>query len=87
MPMNSEDWAHADANELLARGVIGFLPILNYGSPTTKIANILEVLQLKRVVCLTVTKSFSGSDVGGFQTSAEVVTEEDGRREEGLACR
>ncbi|KIM20738.1 hypothetical protein M408DRAFT_306429 [Serendipita vermifera MAFF 305830] len=60
-------------NGLLTGGVIGFLPILNYGSPTMKFAIILEVLQPRKVICLSITEDFSLSDVSGFQTSAEMV--------------
>ncbi|KIM20735.1 hypothetical protein M408DRAFT_124239 [Serendipita vermifera MAFF 305830] len=70
--MNLKDWMHGYFNVLLTGGVIGFLPILNYGSPTIKFAIILKVLQPKKVICLATTEDFSRSDVSGFQTSAEM---------------
>ena len=65
---------------LLAGGVIGLPPILNYGSPAIKAKIIPEVFQAKKFICLAITEAFAGSDVGGLQTSAELVTDEDGKK-------
>lgn len=65
---------------LLAGGVIGLPPILNYGSPSIKAKIIPEVLQAKKFICLAITEAFAGSDVGGLQTTAEMVTDPDGKK-------
>jgi alkylation response protein AidB-like acyl-CoA dehydrogenase len=65
---------------LLAGGVIGLPPILNYGSPAIKAKIIPEVLQAKKFICLAITEAFAGSDVSGLQTSAEMVTDPDGSK-------
>ncbi|KIM20508.1 hypothetical protein M408DRAFT_135293 [Serendipita vermifera MAFF 305830] len=65
---------------LLAGGVIGLPPILNYGSPAIKAKIIPEVFQAKKFICLAITEAFAGSDVSGLQASAELVTEEDGKK-------
>ncbi|KIM20503.1 hypothetical protein M408DRAFT_31835, partial [Serendipita vermifera MAFF 305830] len=44
---------------LLAGGVIGFPPILDYGSPTIKFAIIPGIVQPKKVIYLTITEGFS----------------------------
>lgn len=55
---------------LLAGGVIGLPPILNYGSPEMKARIVPEVLQAKKFICLAITEAFAGSDVAGLQTTA-----------------
>lgn len=62
---------------LLAGGVIGLPPVLNYGSPALKSKVVPEVLQAKKFICLAITEAFAGSDVAGLQTTAE--KSEDGK--------
>lgn len=62
---------------LLAGGVIGLPPVLNYGSPALKGRIVPEVFQAKKFICLAITEAFAGSDVAGLQTSAE--KSEDGK--------
>jgi len=56
---------------LLAGGVIGIPPILNFGSPEVQAKVVPEALLGKKYVCLAITEAFAGSDVGGAQTTAE----------------
>jgi alkylation response protein AidB-like acyl-CoA dehydrogenase len=62
---------------LLAGGVIGLPPVLNYARPEIKAKVVPEVLQAKKFICLAITEAFAGSDVSGLQTTAE--KSEDGK--------
>lgn len=55
---------------LLAGGVIGLPPVLNYGSPTLQARVVPDVLDGKKFICLAVSEAFAGSDVGGLETTA-----------------
>ena len=55
---------------LLAGGVIGLPPVLNYGSPALQAKVVPEILDGKKLICLAVSEAFAGSDVGGLETTA-----------------
>ena len=55
---------------LLAGGVIGLPPVLNFGSPELQSKVIPDVLAGKKFICLAISEAFAGSDVGGMQTYA-----------------
>lgn len=55
---------------LLAGGVIGLPPVLNFASPEIKTKVVSEVLSGKKYICLAITEAFAGSDVSGLQTTA-----------------
>ncbi|CAG7848147.1 SubName: Full=Related to acyl-coa dehydrogenase, long-chain specific {ECO:0000313/EMBL:CCA75962.1} [Serendipita indica DSM 11827] len=57
---------------LLAGGVIGLPPVLNYANPRLKAEIVPEVLRGKKFICLAITEAFAGSDVAGLQTFAEL---------------
>jgi alkylation response protein AidB-like acyl-CoA dehydrogenase/predicted heme/steroid binding protein len=56
---------------LLAGGVIGVPPIINYGSPELQNAVLPDILAGKKFVALAISEAFAGSDVSGLQTTAE----------------
>lgn len=60
---------------LLAGGVIGLPPILNFGSPELQARVVPDVLSGKKYICLAVSEAFAGSDVAGMQTVA-ILTKE-----------
>lgn len=64
---------------LLAGGVIGLPPVLNFGTPEIQAKVVPEVLDGKKYICLAVSEAFAGSDVGGLQTTAERVRDEKGQ--------
>ncbi|KAI0276143.1 acyl-CoA dehydrogenase [Russula aff. rugulosa BPL654] len=55
---------------LLAGGVIGLPPVLNFGSPELQAKVVPEVLAGRKFICLAISEAFAGSDVGGMQTYA-----------------
>lgn len=55
---------------LLAGGVIGLPPVLNYGSPELRARIVPEVLSGSKFIALAISEAFAGSDVGGLQTEA-----------------
>lgn len=55
---------------VLAGGVIGLPPVLNFGSPELQAKVVPEVLDGKKYICLAITEAFAGSDVSGLQTTA-----------------
>ena len=55
---------------ILAGGVIGLPPVLNYGSSELQAKVVPEVLSGKKYICLAISEAFAGSDVGGMQTTA-----------------
>ena len=55
---------------LLAGGVIGLPPVLNFGSPALQAKVVPDVLGGKKFICLAISEAFAGSDVGGMQTYA-----------------
>ena len=55
---------------LLAGGVIGLPPVLNFGSPELQAKVVPDVLAGKKFICLAISEAFAGSDVGGMQTYA-----------------
>ena len=55
---------------LLAGGVIGLPPVLNFGSPELRAKVVPDVLAGKKFICLAISEAFAGSDVGGMQTYA-----------------
>jgi alkylation response protein AidB-like acyl-CoA dehydrogenase len=55
---------------LLAGGVIGLPPVLNFGSPELQAKIVPDVLSGKKFICLAISEAFAGSDVGGMQTYA-----------------
>ncbi|KIP05823.1 hypothetical protein PHLGIDRAFT_91676 [Phlebiopsis gigantea 11061_1 CR5-6] len=55
---------------LLAGGVIGLPPVLNFGTPEIQAKVVPEVLSGKKYICLAITEAFAGSDVSGLQTTA-----------------
>jgi alkylation response protein AidB-like acyl-CoA dehydrogenase len=55
---------------LLAGGVIGLPPVLNFGSPELQAKIVPDVLAGKKFICLAISEAFAGSDVGGMQTHA-----------------
>ena len=55
---------------LLAGGVIGLPPVLNFGSPELQAKIVPDVLAGKKFICLAISEAFAGSDVGGMQTYA-----------------
>lgn len=55
---------------LLAGGVIGLPPVLNFGSPELQAKIVPEVLSGKKFICLAISEAFAGSDVSGMQTTA-----------------
>ncbi|PSS31982.1 hypothetical protein PHLCEN_2v2224 [Hermanssonia centrifuga] len=55
---------------LLAGGVIGLPPVLNFGSSEVKDLVVSDVLSGKKFICLAITEAFAGSDVSGLQTTA-----------------
>jgi alkylation response protein AidB-like acyl-CoA dehydrogenase len=61
---------------LLAGGVIGLPPVLNFGSPELQAKVVPEVLSGKKFICLAVSEAFAGSDVGGLQTVATMEGDE-----------
>jgi alkylation response protein AidB-like acyl-CoA dehydrogenase len=55
---------------LLAGGVIGLPPVLNFGAPELQAKIVPDVLAGKKFICLAISEAFAGSDVGGMQTYA-----------------
>ncbi|TDL29082.1 acyl-CoA dehydrogenase [Rickenella mellea] len=55
---------------LLAGGVIGLPPVLNFGSPALQAEIVPAVLDGKKYICLAISEAFAGSDVGGMETTA-----------------
>ncbi|KAI9511274.1 acyl-CoA dehydrogenase [Russula earlei] len=55
---------------LLAGGVIGLPPVLNFGSPELQTKIVPDILSGKKTICLAISEAFAGSDVGGMQTYA-----------------
>lgn len=55
---------------LLAGGVIGLPPVLNFGTPEVQAKVVSEVLSGKKFICLAISEAFAGSDVSGLQTTA-----------------
>ena len=55
---------------LLAGGVIGLPPVLNFGTPELQAKIVPDVLAGKKFICLAISEAFAGSDVGGMQTHA-----------------
>lgn len=55
---------------LLAGGVIGLPPILNFGSKELQDRIVPDVLSGKKYICLAISEAFAGSDVAGLQTTA-----------------
>lgn len=55
---------------LLAGGVIGLPPVLNFGSPELQAQIVPDVLSGKKFICLAISEAFAGSDVSGLQTTA-----------------
>ncbi|KAF8629594.1 hypothetical protein AX15_003340 [Amanita polypyramis BW_CC] len=55
---------------LLAGMVIGFPPVLNFGSAEMKARMIPEIFDGKKYIALAVSEPFAGSDVSGLQTTA-----------------
>jgi alkylation response protein AidB-like acyl-CoA dehydrogenase len=55
---------------LVAGGVIGLPPVLNFGSPELQAKVVPDVLTGKKFICLAISEAFAGSDVGGMQTHA-----------------
>ena len=55
---------------LLAGGVIGLPPVLNFGSPELQARIVPDVLSGKKFICLAISEAFAGSDVAGLQTTA-----------------
>jgi alkylation response protein AidB-like acyl-CoA dehydrogenase len=55
---------------ILAGGVIGLPPVLNFGSPELQAQVVPDVLSGKKFICLAVSEPFAGSDVSGLQTTA-----------------
>ncbi|THH13330.1 hypothetical protein EW146_g6875 [Bondarzewia mesenterica] len=56
---------------LLAGGIIGLPPVLNFGSPELQAKVVPEVLDGKKFICLAISEAFAGSDVSGLQTVAK----------------
>jgi alkylation response protein AidB-like acyl-CoA dehydrogenase len=50
---------------LLAGGIIGLPPVLNFGRPELQKRIVPEVLQAKKFICLAISEAFAGSDVTG----------------------
>ncbi|KAF8532187.1 acyl-CoA dehydrogenase/oxidase [Gautieria morchelliformis] len=55
---------------LLAGGIIGLPPVLNFGRPELRKRIVPEVLQAKKFICLAISEAFAGSDVTGIKTTA-----------------
>ena len=55
---------------LLAGGVIGLPPVLNFGSKELQDRIVPDVLSGKKYICLAISEAFAGSDVAGLQTTA-----------------
>jgi alkylation response protein AidB-like acyl-CoA dehydrogenase len=55
---------------ILAGGVIGIPPVLNYGSPEIQAKVVPELLSGKKFIALAISEAFAGSDVAGLQTEA-----------------
>ncbi|KAI0069229.1 acyl-CoA dehydrogenase [Artomyces pyxidatus] len=55
---------------LLAGGVIGLPPVLNFGSPEIQAKIVPDVLAGKKFISLAISEAFAGSDVSGIQTVA-----------------
>ncbi|KAI0052611.1 acyl-CoA dehydrogenase [Auriscalpium vulgare] len=55
---------------LLAGGVIGLPPVLNFGSPEIQAKIVPDVLAGKKFISLAISEAFAGSDVSGMQTEA-----------------
>jgi alkylation response protein AidB-like acyl-CoA dehydrogenase len=51
---------------LLAGGIIGLPPVMNFGRPEIQQKVIPEVLQCKKFICLAISEAFAGSDVTGM---------------------
>ncbi|PPQ99787.1 hypothetical protein CVT26_009164 [Gymnopilus dilepis] len=62
--------SRAVVDGLLAGGVIGLPPILNYGSRELYEQVIPDALAGKKYVALAISEAFAGSDVSGLQTTA-----------------
>lgn len=62
---------------LLSGLVIGFPPVLNFGSEALKQRIVPDILAAKKVICLAISEPFAGSDVSGLRTTA--VKSEDGK--------
>lgn len=60
----------ASVDGLLAGGVIGLPPVLNFGSPELQARIVPDVLNGKKFICLAISEAFAGSDVAGLQTTA-----------------
>ncbi|KAI0318100.1 acyl-CoA dehydrogenase [Amylostereum chailletii] len=56
---------------ILAGGVIGLPPVLNFGSPELQAKIVPDVLAGKKFICLAISEAFAGSDVGGMETTAK----------------
>ena len=55
---------------ILAGGVIGLPPVLNFGSPELQARVVPDVLSGRKFICLAISEAFAGSDVGGMETTA-----------------
>ncbi|KAA1465947.1 acyl-CoA dehydrogenase [Dentipellis sp. KUC8613] len=56
---------------LLAGGVIGIPPLLNFGRPEVRDRVVPELLSGKKFISLAISEAFAGSDVSGLQTEAK----------------
>lgn len=50
--------------------VIGFPPILNFGSPALKAKIVPEIMSGKKFISLAISEAFAGSDVAGLRCTA-----------------
>lgn len=55
---------------ILAGGVIGLPPVLNYGSKEIQAKVVPDVLAGRKFIALAISEAFAGSDVAGLQTTA-----------------
>ncbi|VDB86766.1 unnamed protein product [Peniophora sp. CBMAI 1063] len=55
---------------VLAGGVIGLPPVLNYGSKEIQAKVVPDVLAGRKFIALAISEAFAGSDVAGLQTTA-----------------
>ncbi|KIJ51568.1 hypothetical protein M422DRAFT_65512 [Sphaerobolus stellatus SS14] len=71
--LNQEGVRHACRgylDGLLAGGLIGLPPVLNFGKPELQKKVVPEVLQAKKFICLAISEALAGSDVNGIRTTA-----------------
>ncbi|KXN91722.1 Long-chain specific acyl-CoA dehydrogenase, mitochondrial [Leucoagaricus sp. SymC.cos] len=55
---------------ILSGSVIGFPPVLNFGSEEIKKKVVPDVFSGQKLICLAISEAFAGSDVAGLKTTA-----------------